>query len=130
MDHSAHCDTTNYGEINYSVFSCDQGEDIGSIFFEGMCVDAWGKNLEKNDLAELTALDSWQSLKAGCVLTSTDHSIAMLYENNGLCYYYESTTPYGPPRLRVEACNNLYAGFPRRWCPAQPLEFSLSSPER
>jgi len=114
------CQSDQCGTTKLSVFSCDGGKLIASAFIEGMCEDCWVNHIKRRGYVELGAQSSWQDFAPGCVLTDNDHSITLLMQSCGWCYYYESTSPFGPPQLRMDLCPALHSKFARKLCPSTP----------
>jgi hypothetical protein len=125
MVHDDACDPSDTGNPKFYVGSCEEGRLRAHIQYYGMCINRWKNLLAGAGLTELPANASWTELKPGCVMTANDHSISLVMQNDLWCYYYEATTPYGPPLLRVESCPMLHQRFPRRYCPAAPMTFAL-----
>jgi hypothetical protein len=125
MNHDASCSAEDCGTASFFVAECGDPM-IAYAFHEGMCINCWEKQLNDHGLSKVPVDGDWRDLVPGCVLTTSDHSVAIVMENQGYCYYYEATTPYGPPLLRVDTCPMVYKKFDRKWCPKESMIFSLS----
>src|SRR5690606_7445673 len=115
------------GDPTFFVNGCDDGKMRAHIFYQGMCINRWDELLADAGLKALPDDARWTDLKPGCVMTTSDHSISFVMQSDLWCYYYEATTPFGPPLLRVESCPLLYDKFERRYCPSEPLAFKLKA---
>jgi hypothetical protein len=57
------------------------------------------------------------------LLTQADHSVVVVLQSDHCCYFYEATSPFGPPQLRTKPCAVLWSGFERKWCPEKRMMF-------
>ena len=125
MDHGS-SDARQCGDVKLTVYDCDDPvRPVAYAFHEGMSVACWTSHLEAAGYRDVSSEQDYRALDAGCVLTGNDHTITVLLQNEGMCSYYEATTPFGPPLLRVESCVLLPSQFEHRMCPPQPLELEL-----
>lgn len=116
MNHDSQCPATACGEASFHTFSCSDGWLNSHVFIDGMCISCWDAILQRAGFKPLPVDETWTALRPGCVLTAKDHTVTIVYENDGLCYVYESLSPFAPPQLNVADCPTLFASFPRRWC--------------
>lgn len=127
MDQNASCKQTQCGNTSLFVYDCDAQGIKATALHEGMCRSCWSKKLEDAGLNRLSSEMTWKDLKPGCVLTTTDHSVSTMMINDNLCYYFESTSAFGPALLRVEQCPILFSRFEDRYCPKNVFEFEVHS---
>lgn len=125
MNHDTACSSEECGDVSFNTFACDGNELESYIFHGNICINCWGKRLEKAGYKPLSTTATWQDLQPGCILTQDDHSITNVFQNDGFCYFYESLSPFAAPQLNVSDCQSLFAAFPRRWCPVRPFRFDL-----
>lgn len=125
MIHDDSCSADDCGEASFNTYACSGDQLESHIFHNDMCVNCWGKHLEKAGYKPLPTTATWTDLTPGCVLTQNDHSVTTVFQNDGFCYFYESLSPYAAPQLNVSECQTLFAAFERRWCPARSLAFEL-----
>lgn len=119
------CSISDGGEVSFFTYSCkDKSNPIAYIFHSNMCVNYWGKKLEDQGLVPATR---GGELRPGCVMTQSDHSITILMRSQGMCYHYESASPFAAPQLRVAPCDTLSLRFKKAWCPTpdQSLKFEF-----
>jgi hypothetical protein len=125
MNYAESCQESECGVTSFEIFECNQNNLEAYIFHNGMCYKCWSRLLQNAGLSPLENHANWQDLQPGCVLTTNDHSISLVMKNDGLCYYFETANPFGPPLLRVDTCPLLFNAFEKRWCPDTPLTFSV-----
>jgi hypothetical protein len=118
------CKDTDAGTAYHSVRFCEDGVLTDHIQILDMCVLYWGKQIEtKLSYRRLDPKESWSSWVPGCLFTQSDHTITLLHQNNGFCFFYETTTAYGASRLNVQTCPEIASNFSYKWCPKTPLTF-------
>lgn len=116
MKHEA-CSADDCGSAQWIINGCANAQLDSYVFLDGMCVECWKKMLRQAGFQELNVLSGPKSLQKGCLLTQADHSITILNQSQGFCDYFESTSPAGPPLIRVAPCVELWARFKTRFCP-------------
>ncbi len=119
------CDEDQCGKVALWVEDCPQDKLKSAIFIDGMCVNCWEKFLALKGLKrQLTDFRGRQFIP-GCILTTEDHSVMIIGKSQGMCFFYEATSPYGPPQIRAVPCPVLNQKFTRQYCPDRPsLEWS------
>lgn len=126
MNHELSCSDTDCGEANLYVDSCTPDSMQALTFVDKMCINCWARMLNSAGLKELGANATPKDLQPGCLLTQSDHSVVMALQSEQYCYFYEATSPYGPPQLRVKHCSNVWSQFERKWCPDKPMTFTTN----
>lgn len=124
MDHSPQCSADDCGKVSLYVNSCTPTQLNASTFVNQMCVQCWSRLVESAGLKRLSSASTPLDLKPGCLLTQQDHSVVTVLQSHNLCYFYEATSPYGPPQLRVKPCTTLWNSFDLKWCPDRAMTFT------
>ena len=124
MNHSPTCSPTDCGTSSLYVDSCTATELQAFTFVNQLCIQCWSRLVQNAGLKALDTSSTPADLKPGCFLTQADHSVVTVLQSQNLCYFYEATSPYGPPQLRVKPCAALWNLFELKWCPDQPMGFS------
>ena len=123
MNHSFSCSSTDCGSASLYVDDCKDKKLHASTFIDKMCVNCWAKSIEDAGLKPLDSKSTAKDLQPGCLLTQADHSVVVVLQNDHFCYFYEATSPFGPPQLRTKPCAVLWSGFERKWCPEKRMMF-------
>lgn len=127
MVHDAACSKDQCGKASLQTFSCEGGALEAHVFIQDMCIHCWGELLVQAGWRPMADDATWRDLMPGCIMTANDHSVTLLNESAGMCYFYESLSPFAAPQMNVDRCTSLFDRFGRRWCPQKPLVFSLGS---
>jgi hypothetical protein len=114
------CQADECGQVKLWVDDCKADKLDLAVFIDGMCIDCWEKKLAAKGLKRQATHFSGEQFVPGCVLTTNDHSVLLLGQSNGMCFFYEATSPYGPPQLRSVPCPVLNHKFARQYCPERP----------
>jgi hypothetical protein len=125
MNHSPTCPASDCGTSSLYVDSCTSNDLQAFTFVNGLCIQCWSRLIEDAGLKPLGPSSVPADIKSGCLLTQADHSVVTVLQSQDLCYFYEATSPYGPPQLRVKPCAALWNLFERKWCPDHPLTFTI-----
>lgn len=112
------CTEADCGDAKLWVDDCDSQKLELAVFIDGMCIACWEKKLAAKGFAKQTTNYVGSQLKAGCVLTTNDHSVVILGQSRGMCFYYEATSPFGPPQVRATPCVVLNDQFLGQYCSA------------
>jgi hypothetical protein len=116
----ADCRQSDCGKVSLWVDDCSQERLELAVFIDGMCVDCWEQKLLSRGLKRQPTHPSGRQLIPGCILTTQDHSVMIIEQSAGMCFFYEATSPYGPPQVRAVPCPVLNQKFSRQYCPGQP----------
>ena len=114
------CQESDCGDVKLWVEDCKDQKITSAIFIDGMCFKCWEKNLASKGLSKKKASYSGVQFAPGCILTANDHSVIMLGQSRGMCFYYEATSPYGPPQVRATPCPVLNQMFFGQYCSERP----------
>lgn len=115
----ADCSADDCGKVALWVDDCRSDQLDLSVFIDGMCVMCWEKKLAAKGLKRQPNYYSGKQLMAGCVLTTEDHSVMIVGRSREMCFFYEATSPYGPPQIRAVPCAVVNQKFSRQYCPEQ-----------
>lgn len=120
------CEERQCGKVALWVEDCLQDKLKSAIFIDGMCVNCWEKYLAAKGLKRQTTNFQGKQFIPGCILTTADHSVMIIGKSHGMCFFYEATSPYGPPQIRAIPCPVLNQKFMRQYCPERPsIEWSI-----
>lgn len=111
------CGPDDCGQVNLWIDDCHTDKLDLSVFIDGMCIDCWEKKLALAGLKRQSDYFSGKQLIPGCILTTKDHSVMIIGQSHGMCFFYEATTPYGPPQVRAVPCAVINHKFSRQYCP-------------
>jgi hypothetical protein len=114
------CSESDCGRVALWVEDCKTESLELSVFIDGMCVNCWEKKLALKNLKPQPSYYSGKQLIPGCILTTQDHSVMVVARSQGMCFFYEATSPYGPPQIRAVPCPVVNHKFTRQYCPPQP----------
>ncbi len=114
------CKADDCGRVNLWVEDCKAEKLELAVFIDGMCVDCWENKLAVKGFKRQATSYSGKQFVPGCILTANDHSVMVLGQSRGMCFFYEATSPYGPPQIRSVPCPVLNHKFSRQYCPEQP----------
>jgi len=114
------CKANECGQVKLWVEDCKADKLDLAVFIDGMCVECWERKLAAKGLKRQPTQYSGEQFVPGCVLTTNDHSVIVLGQSNGMCFFYETTSPYGPPQVRSVPCPVLNHKFSRQYCPEHP----------
>lgn len=120
------CDDSQCGKVALWVEDCPVDKLKSAIFIDGMCVTCWEKYLASKGLRRQQSNFRGRQFIPGCILTTEDHSVMVIGKSQGMCFFYEATSPYGPPQIRAVPCPVLNQKFTRQYCPDRPsLQWSV-----
>lgn len=127
MNHESE-DPTDCGEASLIGRTCHQDGVTDYIFIDKMSIGCWDHFLrEKAGMERLNPFAHWGEYVPGCIFTQQDHSITLLMQSAGMCFFYESASPFSVSRVGVLPCLQLMSTFHRQWCPQKPMTFTLGS---
>jgi hypothetical protein len=114
------CQKQDCGKVALWVDDCSSNKLDLAVFIDGMCIECWEEKLSGKGLVKHLNDSRGKHLIPGSVLTQRDHSVIVLAQSQGMCFYYEATSPYGPPQLRTAPCSVLNHRFSGQYCPNAP----------
>jgi hypothetical protein len=120
------CSASDCGRASLWVDDCPDQDLELAVFVDGMCINCWENLLGSKGLKRRQTHYHGKQLIPGCVLTTQDHSVMVVGKSQGMCFFYEATSPYGPPQIRAVPCPVLNQKFSRQYCPDEPsIQWSI-----
>lgn len=110
------CRPSDCGVTKLWIDQCDDQTLDLSVFIDGMCVDCWEQKLGQKGFTKQIPKYTAEQMVPGCILTTSDHSVLLIGKSQDMCFYYEATTPFGPPQVRATPCVVLNHQFSRQYC--------------